>query len=474
MEQLTIILVLLIGFYMLWNIGANDVANAIGTSVGSGAITLKRAILIAAVLEFSGAFLLGGNVSETIQHGIVDPSMFQHDTRLFILGMISALLSTALWLQLATYFRWPVSTTHSIVGALLGFGTIALGAQAIKWPIVGTIALSWLISPTISAIMAFCIFGMIQKRILFAFNPVKETKKIAPFLVFTILFIFIQTTFWGGNENLKIHLPFYLVFSLALTAGGLGALICFLATRRILPSIQMTKSIGAKQEHQLFCLSKAQKHLKRAKLAATSPLSTELDQLSHSVCSMIDKIKSQTVLDDKISDEYSAVEKIFGYLQLISACMVAFGHGANDVANAVGPVSAVIEILRSPMNLMNPTQIPPWLLMFGGAGIVVGLATYGWRVIDTIGHKITQLTPTRGFSAEFAASITILIASKIGMPISTTHSIVGAVLGVGLARGISALNFPLIKGILMSWIITIPCSALLAMIFFFCFKLIFV
>ncbi len=474
MELFFLALVLVIGFYMLWNIGANDVANAIGTSVGSGAITLKRAIVIAGVLEFAGASLLGGNVSETIQHGIVDPSMFQHNSQIFVVGMIGALLSTAIWLQLATHFRWPVSTTHSIVGALLGFGIVSIGTEAIKWPVVGTIALSWVISPTISAIMAFFIFGMIQKRILFAFNPVKETKKIAPFLVFMILFIFVLATFWGGNENLKIKIPMYLVFSLATTVGSIGGLICFLTTRRIVPSIQMTKSVGAKQEHQLFCLSKAHKHLHRAKLAAVGTLSTELDQLSHSVSSMIDQLKAETKYDDKISVEYITVERIFGYLQLISACVVAFGHGANDVANAVGPVSAVVEILRSPLALMTTTQIPLWLLMFGGTGIVVGLATYGWRVIDTIGHKITQLTPTRGFSAECAASITILVASKIGMPISTTHSIVGAVLGVGLARGISALNFRLIKGILLSWIITIPCSALLSMIFFFIFKLIFV
>lgn len=473
MEPFFIILVLLIGFYMLWNIGANDVANAIGTSVGSGAITLKRAIIIAAILEFAGAFILGGNVSETIQSGIVDPNLFTGEPMVFVIGMLSALLATALWLQLATYFRWPVSTTHAIVGSIFGFGIVYMGTKAIHWDMVGSIALSWVISPTISAVFAYFVFAFIQKKILFAYSPVHATKKYAPFLVFWTLFVFVLPTILGGNANMQVKFPLYMVLAISSGVGLIGGLICYYFCKKITGTLHLTKSIGAKQEHQLYCLGKARKHLTRAKLAATGGMSAEIDGMTRSLSGIIDKLKEETQFDSQITADYQTVEKVFGYLQILTACFVAFAHGANDVANAIGPVSAVIQVIKSGTTAALSTVIPPWLLLFGGFGIIFGLATYGWRVIETIGHKITQLTPTRGFAAEFSAAVTILVASKIGMPISTTHSIVGAVLGVGLARGISALNFRMIRGIFMSWIITLPCSAAASIIIFYIFKLIF-
>lgn len=473
MEVVYLSLVLIIGFYMLWNIGANDVANAIGTSVGSGALTLKRAIIIAALLEFAGAFLLGDNVSETIQKGIVDPSAFADTPMLFVVGMIASLLGTAIWLQVATYLRWPVSTTHAIVGAILGFGLVALGTRGVQWSVVGSIAISWIVSPTIAAICSFFIFGIIQRTILFAFNPVRATKRIAPYLVFVVLFSFMLATLFGGNNNFNVELPFYLVFSIALMTAFLGSIISYFLLSRINDSLQLTQSSGAKQEHQLYCLNKARKHLLRAKLASGKDDSGQLEKMNATLNHLIEDVKSQGDYDSHIGADYRTVESVFGYLQILTACFVAFAHGANDVANAVGPVAAVIQTLKSPFLIGNSTQIPLWLLFFGGFGIITGLATYGWRVIETIGHKITQLTPTRGFSAEFAAAVTILVASKLGMPISTTHAIVGAVLGVGLARGISALNFRLIKGIFLSWIITIPCAALASIALFFFFQFFF-
>lgn len=459
---------------MLWNIGANDVANAMGTSVGSGAITLKRAIIIAGILEFTGAYFLGGNVSETIQNGIVSPSVFQAEPMIFVIGMISALLATALWLQVATYFRWPVSTTHAIVGAIMGFGLVYAGSAAIQWKVVGSIALSWVISPTISALFAYFIFAFIQKKILFAFSPVHATKRIAPYLVFVVLFSFVLATIIGGNENMQLKFPLYSVIIISFTIGLIGGLLCHFFCNRITGSLPLTRSVAAKTEQQLFCLGRAKKHLTRAKLAANSDMSVEIEGMTTALSGIMGRIKEETKFDSHISADYQTVESVFGYLQILTACFVAFAHGANDVANAIGPVSAVIQILKNPNTLALSTVIPPWLLLFGGFGIVFGLATYGWRVIETIGHKITQLTPTRGFAAEFAAALTILVASKLGMPISTTHSIVGAVLGVGLARGISALNFRLIRGIFMSWVITLPCAAVASIIIFFILKLIFI
>lgn len=473
MEVTLIVLVLAIGFYMLWNIGANDVANAVGTSVGSGAITLKKAIFISVVLEFTGAVVLGSNVSETIQTGIIDPSFFASNPMIFVLGMCASLFGTAVWLQVATYCRWPVSTTHAIVGAVLGFGAVIAGVESVHWEEVGTIVVSWFLSPSLSALAAYLLFVFVQKKILFSFTPLLATKKIAPMLIFLVLFIFVVGVATNGIENLRLQLSLPTVLMIATSIGAIGAIVCHFACERIRLGGRINPIMAARQETQIYTLQKVQKHLMRAKLVANEKTSEKIQSLSQSVGEMIENLKTGTTWESHITSDYQAVEKIFASMQILTACFVAFSHGANDVANAIGPVSAVLEVVRHPDLLASKTTIPIWLLGFGGLGIVFGLATYGWRVIETIGNKITQLTPTRGFCAEFAAAATILVASKLGLPISTTHSIVGAVLGVGLARGLSALNFKLIRDIFLSWVITIPCSAIATILFFYLLKLFF-
>jgi len=448
-----------------------------GTSIGSGAITMRQALIIAAFLEFAGAFLLGSNVSETIQNGIIDPLAFQAEPMILVLGMLSALLATALWLQVATLCKWPVSTTHAIVGAVIGFGAVVSGVETVKWGVVGTIALSWVLSPSLSALISYLLFAFIQKKILHAYNPLLATKKIAPLLVFFVLITFIISTFTDGLENFNFFPTLPMVITIALLVGFIGFVICHFACEKIHAGAKLNPVIAAKQEQQLFNLGRASKSLTRAKLASSGMLSSRIGDVSNLVTGITEEVRDKTKWESHISADYSAVEKIFGFLQILSACFVAFAHGANDVANAVGPISAILEILKDPAyitKLASKIDIPVWLLLFGGASIVIGLCTYGYRVIETIGSKITMLTPTRGFSAEFGASVTILIASKFGMPISTTHAIVGAVLGIGLARGISSLNFRLMRDIFLSWVITIPSAAIACILIFYLLKLFFI
>jgi PiT family inorganic phosphate transporter len=472
MEIFFIALALIIGFYMLWNIGANDVANAVGTSVGSGAITLKKAIIIAAVLEFGGAFLLGSNVSETIQKGIIDPAMFLSTPNVFVVGMLSALLATAVWLQIATFFRWPVSTTHAIVGSVMGFGILVGGFGAVQWGEVGKIALSWVISPTLAGVFAFLFFSFIQRKILFSFNPLLSTKRFAPLFAFLVLMVFCLSTFMGGIKSLNLEMSLYFTIILSTIISFFGAMIVAYICRSQSKNAKMSYILAAKHDRRLYSLLKVQKHLIKARLStrdadAKAHMNTMLADTENLIKEAQDKAPYQT----ELASDYRDAEGIFAMLQILTACFVAFAHGSNDVANAIGPVSGIIDVIRDPASLIKSTTIPVSLLLFGGVGIIIGLATYGYKVIETIGNKITQLTPTRGFAAEFAAASTILVASKLGMPISTTHAIVGAVLGVGLAKGLAALNFKLIRDIFLSWVITLPSAAIFTVIIYTIFSL---
>jgi len=466
LDLIMMILVLVVGFYMAWNIGANDVSNAMGTSVGSGALSLKKAIIVAAVLEFAGAFLLGSNVSETMQNGIVDPTHFMDNPSVFIIGMLSALLATSLWLQLASYFGWPVSTTHAIVGALVGFGIVGGGFSAIHWQEIGSIALSWLISPVLSGIFSFIIFSILQRKVLYALNPTYASKKLVPILAGIVLSTFTMSILLGGVHNLKIELSSLQSLGLALVVGWITYLIAKILVRRI--HIPETGELYNKYNlsQQLFSLNKSLKHLQKAHLVAESDTKNEVSSILNSIRILSASLQEKSGYHKRHS-EYETVEKLFSFLQILSACYVAFAHGANDVSNAIGPVAAALDAIKY-KSLNNSFQsVPTWLLAFGGVGIVIGLATWGWRVIQTIGKKITELTPTRGFSAEFGAAITILVASKMGLPISTTHCIVGSVLGVGLAKGLSALNLRTVREIVLSWVITIPSAAIACMLIFY-------
>lgn len=466
------IFVLIVGIYMAWSIGANDVANAMGTSIGSGALTLRRAVIIAGILEFSGALLLGSRVSKTMQSGLIDPGLFQGDYTVLFFGMFAALLATAIWLQVASYFGWPVSTTHAIVGAILGFGIIVAGVQTIQWGRIGSIALSWIISPGISAIISYLIFSLLQKRILFALNPVQATKKLIPFLVFLVFLTFIFSILVHELQNISIHLNvFHSLLIAGAIAGILSVISYFLLQKKALYVASGASPFSASSLQQLVSMNKAMKHLQRLQLAAKGQLKEKLTTILHQSSALRDQIQVQTHLYQS-SSEYLIVEKLFSYLQIISACFVAFAHGANDVANAIGPMSGAIDILRTG-KLSPDAEIPKWILILGGVGIILGLATWGWRVIETVGKKITELTPTRGFSAEFGTAITIIVASKAGLPISTTHCIVGAVLGVGFAKGISGINLRVLRDIALSWVVTIPSSAILCVILFYILQWIF-
>ncbi len=421
MDTALLIFILLTGFYMAWNIGANDVANAMGTSVGSGALTLRQAVIIAAILEFAGAFFFGSHVSKTMQSGIINADFFSNDPRILVYGMLSALASAGIWLHIASYFGWPVSTTHSIVGAIVGFGAVVGGIDVVQWDHVGFIISSWILSPLLGGILGFYIFNLIRRKIFYALNPVESAKRLTPALVFIVVAILAIILIFEGLKNTRFHFNDFEKGSLVLLLALSGAVISYFLVKKISSSTELS-------------------------------LETHHDIDSHA--------------------EFLKVEKIFGYLQIMSACMMAFAHGANDVANAIGPLSAAVAILTTGLFAVD-APVPSWALALGGTGIVIGLASWGWRVIETIGKKITELTPTRGFAAEFGAATTIVLASSLGMPISTTHTLVGAVLGVGFARGLEAVNLTTTRDILISWVVTVPLGALLSVLLFYPIKAIF-
>ncbi len=461
LEYLTIF----IGLYMAWNIGANDVGNGVSTSVGSRALTLKTAVTIAVIFEFCGAFFLGGEVSQTIQSRIINTEVFETDIYIFIFGMISALFATSIWLNFASYFKLPVSTTHAIVGSVLGFGAIIGGVKAVNWGLVSWIALSWIITPILSGTTAYLIFKLLQKKIFFAFSPIEATKKFVPFLVFLSFTIFSLSISYGKITKIDNQFSLPIAFGFSILIGIIAYIIAFFLIRKI--KITSCKII----EHhpmQLIELEKAKKHLERIHLSSKNEIKERTSLLLDEVNELIEKFREKTKFTEQ-SSEYSTIEKAFGYLQAISVALMSLGHGSNDVSNAIGPVAAVIQTIAN-QKVQFASQIPYWILLMGAIGIIIGITTWGWRVIETIGHKITTLTPTRGFSAEFGAATTILLASELGMPISTTHALVGAVLGVGLARGLSALNLKTLKDIFLSWIITIPVCTVLSIIIFYILK----
>ncbi|HCR98795.1 MULTISPECIES: inorganic phosphate transporter [Halomonas] len=409
--EIFIILACLFGFFMAWGVGANDVANAMGTSVGSKAITIKQAIIIAVIFEFLGAWLAGGEVTATIRGGIIDPNLLEANPQFLVYGMLSALLAAGIWLMVASARGWPVSTTHSIVGAIVGFAAVGLGVDAVAWDKVGQIASSWAISPLIAGTIGYMLFKSVHHLIFESSDPLAAAKRYVPGYIFLVGFIVAMVTLTKGLSHVGLHLSFSESLLLSILIGVLIMGLGIVMQRRI-------------------------KYTKNA--------------------------------NDHFG--YANVERVFGVLMIFTACAMAFAHGSNDVANAVGPLAAVISVVRSEGMIDSAALVPWWVLVLGGAGIVVGLVTYGRRVIATVGTGITELTPSRGFAATLAAASTVVVASGTGLPISTTHTLVGAVLGVGLARGMAALNLRVIGTIVVSWLITLPAGAGLAIVFFFMFK----
>ena len=394
-----LIIAVLVGVYMAWNIGSNDVANSMASAVGAKAITLKQAIIIAGILNFLGAVFVGSHVTETIRKGIVDPSSLT-DPTIVVYGAISALLAASFWVTFATWKELPVSTTHSVVGGLLGFGIVAGGI--INWGKVGEITAAWIISPIFGCILAFTVFNILHYAIINSKNSIRRCRMIAPLFIglafFIIALSFLFKTPLGKNLSIS-------GLSAVLYSGIVGILAM----------------IGG-----YFLISRYYGHT---------------------------------------SDGIRSVESTFRWIQVFTSCYVAFSHGSNDVANAIGPVATIYMVSKT--NTLSPSvEVPFFLLAIGGMGIALGIYTWGYKVIDTVGRKITELTNTRGFTIDFSAATTVLLASKMGLPISTTHAVVGSVIGVGLARGLKAIDLGIIKNIILSWVITLPAAALITIFIF--------
>ncbi len=409
-----ITLACLFGFFMAWGVGANDVANAMGTSVGSKAITVRQAIIIATIFEFAGAFLAGGQVTATIRKGILDADVVSGTPELLVYGMLASLLAAGIWLLVASRFGWPVSTTHSIVGAIVGFAAVGIGVDVVQWSKVGSIVMSWVVSPLLAGSIAFALFVSVQKLILSTDDPLGNARRYVPVYIFFVGFIIAMVSMFKGLKHVGLALSTAEIYGVAALVGVASMVVGMLMIGRL-------------------------------------KFDPEADRDFH----------------------FTNVEKIFAVLMMFTACAMAFAHGSNDVANAIGPLAAVVSIVENGGVVSQKSALPLWILALGGLGIVIGLMTYGKKVMATIGTQITELTPSRGFAATLAAATTVVLASGTGLPISTTHTLVGAVLGVGLARGIAALNLNVVRTIFISWVVTLPAGAILSILFFFILKGIF-
>lgn len=394
------------GFLMAIGIGANDVANAMGTSVGSKALTVKQAIFIAMIFEFAGAYLAGGSVTDTIRKGVIEPSLFAHQPEILVYGMMAALLAAGTWLLLASYMGWPVSTTHSIIGAIIGFACVSVGPEAVNWDSMKSIVGSWIVTPIIAGFFAYLIFVSAQRLIFDTEKPLMNAKRFVPVYMFITTMVIALVTIKKGLTHVGLNLNNGEAWACSTLVSALVMVGGY---------IYIGKKFANREEDHNF----------------------------------------------------AGVESIFSVLMVITACAMAFAHGSNDVANAIGPLAAVVSTVSQLGAVAGKSAIAWWILPLGGVGIVVGLATMGHKVMATVGTGITELTPSRGFAAQLATATTVVIASGTGLPISTTQTLVGAVLGVGFARGIAALNLGVVRNIVASWIITLPAGALLSVIFFY-------
>ncbi|MBN1796333.1 MAG: inorganic phosphate transporter [Sedimentisphaerales bacterium] len=402
-----LIIAIIAGAYMAWNVGANDAANSMADAVGSKALTVFWAVVLAGIFELGGAVLVGAHVTDTVRKGIIETQAFEKDPMVLAYGMICAILAAALWLNAASFFGMPVSTTHSIVGAIVGFGILKAGFWHIHWGKMGQIVASWFISPLVGGAMSFFIFKIISAKVLSVEKPAVAAKKGVPVCVFFTFSILILAIIFKGLKNLHLNLSGFNALGLSIIGGLIAA---------VLSAIIMAKG---KNEY--------------------------------------DNLETEQQLEQ--------VEKIFAILVIITSCTVAFAHGANDVANAIGPLAAVAEIIRTNA-IPSKASVNIWFLVLGGAGIAVGLATFGYRVMKLVGEKVTEITPSRGVAADIAGMTTVLVCSRLGLPVSTTHVIVGAIIGVGLARGITAIDRTVVRSIFISWLATVPIAAVLTVIFY--------
>lgn len=415
---IVIVFTAVLGLYMAWNIGANDVANSMADAVGSGALSVRNAVIAAGLCEFAGAVLVGAHVTDTVRKGIVDPSVLaslpgvgpEEVAVMLIIGMSGALLSAAFWLNMSTLFGMPVSTTHSIVGAVAGFGIVAAGWHAVNWAKMGQIVSSWFISPIAGGVLSYLLFIYISKSILGKEKPVKAAVIHLPIIVFILTMVVLLATIYKGLKHVMGGMPWLAGQNSLWISFAIAVVMSFIAW--------------------LFA---------KKKLVARQ--------------------------NDPLGEQLEAVERSFVPLVIISSCSVAFAHGANDVANSVGPLAAIIHVLQTGSIEMK-VPVPIWILGLGGAGIVLGLATYGYKVMKTVGYKITEITPSRGVAADIAATATVLVCTRLSLPVSTTHTLVGAILGIGLARGLGGVNSRVVVSIFGSWLFTVPAAGIMSIVFY--------
>ncbi len=398
-EYYILIIGYIFGFYMAWNIGANDVANSMASAVGAKAITIRQAIFIAGILNVVGAVFIGSHVTNTIRKGIVSTEILS-DPHVALIGALSALLAAALWVSFATWKSLPVSTTHSIVGAMIGFGIMAGGFSVINWAKLAAVVMSWVISPVFSLVISYLMFKTIVKLILVKKNAFIRSLSLSPVFIGMTAFVVVLSFLFKTPLGKTLSIDTWTALLVALVIGGL--------------------------------VGYAGKGLLRR---FTRP------------------------------DDDDSTEQVFRKIQIGTSCYVALAQGANDVANAIGPLAVIYFLVKSG-NVGAKVPVPAWLLLFGGVGIACGIGMAGHRVMETIGTKITTLTNTRGFAVDFAAASTVLLASKLGLPVSTTHAAVGGVIGVGLAGGIEAVNFGVVFQIMLYWFLTVPAAAVTSMIIF--------
>jgi inorganic phosphate transporter, PiT family len=428
---ITLPLVALLAFYVAWNLGANDVANAMGTSVGSKAVTLKQALIIAGVLEFTGAVLFGHEVTETLATKIANPALFAATPQILVTGMVTVLISCGVWLQIATSRGLPVSSSHAVVGAIAGFSWVALGVGAIDWSSIGLITIGWILTPLISGAIAALFYSQIKHWILDQPNQVLQLQEWIPWLSTLLLGVFGVIVLPSLTEPLTnfvikqvgFKIPAY---DIPLLTGSIAAVGLTMISWRQLGEIGR----GGDERDE----------------------GDEGELLPNAQCPM----------PNAPCPMPNPVERLFARFQLLSACFVAFAHGSNDVGNAIAPLAAIVYINRTGSVPIDSITIPLWILILGGAGIVGGLAVWGKKVIATIGENIIALQPSSGFCAELATATTILIASRLGLPVSTSHALVGGVVGIGLVQNIKSIKFQTLKGIAAAWLITIPVSAILS------------
>ena len=399
---MTIFLLAGLAVYVAWNLGANDVANSMGTSVGSKAITLTQAIIIAGVLEFSGAVIFGREVSSTIASKVVNPEEFASQPQLFVMGMVAVLISCGLWLQIATLFGLPVASSHAVVGAIAGFSWVAKGKDAVAWGNIGTIALGWVGTPVLSAIVAIVIYSLLQRSLFSKVSPDRLQEWI-PWISAGLVAIFgtiVFPQFWRFGIFQDLSIPNR---DLSLTLGGVSAVALSL--------------YGMKQLQQ-------------------------------------------------VKENKAVLEPVMSKYQVVSACFVAFAHGSNDVGNAIAPLAAIVYVSRSNTIPVGDIPIPTWILVIGGIGIVLGLAVQGKNVIATVGENIISLVPSTGFCAELATATTILLASRLGLPVSTSHTLVGSIVGIGLWQNRSSVDWSTIRSIILAWVVTLPVAGILGAVIF--------